>query len=80
MREGRRSCIFIAHNIRRTFQVVDRIAVRRRARIVADDIEPKQRTIAEVEAVITGELADSAHGFTRPRGGRRRFSRDAEHV
>jgi simple sugar transport system ATP-binding protein len=55
------SCILIAHNIHHVFQVVDRIAVMRHGKIVADDIDPKQTTVAEVEAVITGELADSAH-------------------
>jgi simple sugar transport system ATP-binding protein len=33
----------------------------RHGKIVADDIDPKQTTVAEVEAVITGELAGSAH-------------------
>jgi simple sugar transport system ATP-binding protein len=51
----------IAHNIHHVFQVVGRIAVMRRGRIVADDIDPKQTAVAEFEAVITGELADSAH-------------------
>jgi simple sugar transport system ATP-binding protein len=37
--------------------VVDRIVVMRRGRIVADDIDPKHATVAEVEDVITGELA-----------------------
>jgi simple sugar transport system ATP-binding protein len=36
------------------FQVVDRIVVMRRGRIVADDIDPKQTSVEEVERVITG--------------------------
>jgi simple sugar transport system ATP-binding protein len=32
----------------------------RHGKIVADDIDPKRTTVAEVEAVITGELADPA--------------------
>jgi simple sugar transport system ATP-binding protein len=55
-RDSGHSCILIAHNIHHVFQVVDRIAVMRRGRIVADDIDPKRTTIAEVEAVITGEM------------------------
>jgi simple sugar transport system ATP-binding protein len=55
-RDSGHSCILIAHNIHHVFQVVDRIAVMRRGRIVADDIDPKRTTIAEVEAVITGEV------------------------
>jgi len=43
------------------FQVVDRIAVMRHGKIVADDIDPKSTTVADVEAVITGELMSSAH-------------------
>jgi simple sugar transport system ATP-binding protein len=49
------SCIFIAHNIHHVFQVVDRIIVMRRGRVVADDIDPKKTSISEVEQVITGE-------------------------
>src|SRR5271154_3439284 len=60
-RDSGHSCILIAHNIHHVFQVVDRIAVMRHGKIVADDIDPKRTTVAEVEAVITGELADSAH-------------------
>jgi simple sugar transport system ATP-binding protein len=56
-RDSGHSCIFIAHNIHHVFQVVDRIVVMRRGRIVADDIDPKQTSVAEVEDVITGELA-----------------------
>ena len=53
-RDSGHSCIFIAHNIHHVFQVVDRIVVMRRGRIVADDINPKQSSVAEVEKVITG--------------------------
>src|ERR1700685_4467869 len=60
-RDSGHSCILIPHNIRHVFQVVDRIAVMRHGKIVADDIDPKNTTVAEVEAVITGELMDSAH-------------------
>ena len=67
-RDSGHSCILIAHNIHHVFQVVDRIAVMRHGRIVADDIDPKRTTVAEVEAVITGELAefDTLVGFARP--------------
>ena len=60
-RDSGHSCILIAHNIHHVFQVVDRIAVMRHGRIVADDIDPKQTTVDEVEAVITGELAGPTH-------------------
>lgn len=53
-RDSGHSCIFIAHNIYHVFQVVDRIVVLRRGKKVADDIDPKQTTIEEVERVITG--------------------------
>jgi simple sugar transport system ATP-binding protein len=53
-RDSGHSCIFIAHNIHHVFQVVDRIVVMRRGKIVADDIDPKRATVAEVEGVITG--------------------------
>ena len=53
-RDTGHSCIFIAHNIYHVFQVVDRIVVLRRGKKVADDIDPKQTTIEEVEHVITG--------------------------
>jgi simple sugar transport system ATP-binding protein len=56
-RDSGHSCIFIAHNIHHVFQVVDRIVVMRLGKIVADDIDPKRTTVAEVEDVITGELA-----------------------
>lgn len=53
-RDSGHSCIFIAHNIYHVFQVVDRIVVLRRGKKVADDINPKQTTIQEVEHIITG--------------------------
>jgi simple sugar transport system ATP-binding protein len=53
-RDSGHSCIFIAHNIHHVFQVVDRIVVMRRGRIVADDIDPKRSSVEEVEQVITG--------------------------
>jgi simple sugar transport system ATP-binding protein len=53
-RDSGHSCIFIAHNIHHVFQVVDRIVVMRRGKIVADDIDPKRTSVAEVEGVITG--------------------------
>lgn len=51
-RDSGHSCIFIAHNIHHVFQVVDRIVVMRRGKIVADNIDPKRTTVAEVEGVI----------------------------
>jgi simple sugar transport system ATP-binding protein len=60
-RDSGHSCIFIAHNIHHVFQVVDRIVVMRRGRIVADDIDPKRTSVAKVEDVITGEMAGLAH-------------------
>src|SRR5262245_45304886 len=53
-RDSGHSCIFIAHNIHHVFQVVDRIAVMRRGKVVADDIDPRKTTVEEVERVITG--------------------------
>jgi simple sugar transport system ATP-binding protein len=53
-RDSGHSCIFIAHNIHHVFQVVDRIVVMRRGRIVADAIDPKETSVEEVERVITG--------------------------
>jgi simple sugar transport system ATP-binding protein len=53
-RDSGHSCIFIAHNIHHVFQVVDRIVVLRRGRVVADGIDPKATSIAAVEQVITG--------------------------
>src|SRR6202789_1214759 len=60
-RDSGHSCILIAHNIHHVFQVVDRIVLMRHGKIVADDIDPKSTTVADVEAVITGELISSAH-------------------
>jgi simple sugar transport system ATP-binding protein len=60
-RDSGHSCILIAHNIHHVFQVVDRIVVMRRGRIVADDIDPRATSIADVENVITGEVAGLAH-------------------
>jgi simple sugar transport system ATP-binding protein len=54
-RDSGHSCIFIAHNIHHVFQVVDRIVVMRRGKIVADDIDPKKTNVEAVERVITGE-------------------------
>src|ERR1700756_3858719 len=54
-RDSGHSCILIAHNIHHVFQVVDRIVVMRRGKVVADDIDPKHTSVAEVEGVITGE-------------------------
>lgn len=53
-RNSGHSVILIAHNIYHVFQVVDRIIVLRRGEVVADDIDPKQSTIQDVEHVITG--------------------------
>jgi simple sugar transport system ATP-binding protein len=53
-RDSGHSCIFIAHNIHHVFQVVDRIVVLRRGKVVADDIDPKRTGIEEVELIITG--------------------------
>jgi len=53
-RDRGHSCIFIAHNIHHVFQVVDRIVVMRRGSIVADNINPKETTVDDVELVITG--------------------------
>jgi simple sugar transport system ATP-binding protein len=58
-RDSRHSCIFIAHNIHHVFQVVDRIVVLRRGRVVASDIDPKRTSIEEVELIITG-MSDEA--------------------
>jgi simple sugar transport system ATP-binding protein len=60
-RDSGHSCILIAHNIHHVFQVVDRIVVMRRGKIVADDIDPKTTSVAEVEDVITGEVALAQH-------------------
>jgi simple sugar transport system ATP-binding protein len=53
-RNSGHSCIFIAHNIHHVFQVVDRIVVMRRGRVVADDIDPRTTSVEAVENVITG--------------------------
>ena len=53
-RDSGHSCIFIAHNIHHVFQVVDRIVVLRHGRVVADDIDPEQTSVQEVERIITG--------------------------
>ncbi len=60
-RDSGHSCIFIAHNIHHVFQVVDRIVVMRRGHVVADDIDPKATSVAEVENVITGDLPGVGH-------------------
>ena len=60
-RDSGHSCIFIAHNIHHVFQVVDRIVVMRRGKIVADDIDPKATSVTEVEGIITGDLGDPVH-------------------
>jgi simple sugar transport system ATP-binding protein len=57
--DSRHSCIFIAHNIHHVFQVVDRIVVLRRGRVVAGDIDPQRTSIEEVERIITG-VSDEA--------------------
>ena len=57
-RDSGHSCIFIAHNIHHVFQVVDRIVVMRRGRVVADDIDPKTTTVSGVEEIITGMTRD----------------------
>jgi simple sugar transport system ATP-binding protein len=57
-RDSGHSCIFIAHNIHHVFQVVDRIVVLRRGRVVADDIDPRESTVEEVERIITGMSDD----------------------
>lgn len=53
-RDSGHSCIFIAHNIHHVFQVVDRIVVMRRGKIVADDVDPKKSSVEAVERIITG--------------------------
>jgi simple sugar transport system ATP-binding protein len=59
-RDSGHSCIFIAHNIHHVFQVVDRIVVLRRGRVVADSIDPKETSIEAVERVITGMSEEDA--------------------
>jgi simple sugar transport system ATP-binding protein len=53
-RDSGHSCVFIAHNIYHVFQVVDRIVVLRRGKVVANDIIPSETTIEDVEKIITG--------------------------
>lgn len=53
-RDAGASCVFITHNIHHVFQVVDRIVVMRRGRVVADDIDPTQSSVEAVERIITG--------------------------
>jgi simple sugar transport system ATP-binding protein len=60
-RDSGHSCIFIAHNIHHVFQVVDRIVVMRRGKVVADDIDPKNTSVAEVERIITGMSDEEIH-------------------
>ncbi|PBB98574.1 ATP-binding cassette domain-containing protein [Mesorhizobium sp. WSM3862] len=71
-RDSGHSCIFIAHNIHHVFQVVDRIVVMRRGKVVADDIDPKKTTVADVERVITGmsdkEIRDAISDGPQPHG------------
>lgn len=71
-RDSGHSCIFIAHNIHHVFQVVDRIVVMRRGKVVADDIDPKKTTVADVERIITGmsdkEIRDAIADGPQPRG------------
>jgi simple sugar transport system ATP-binding protein len=59
-RDSGHSCIFIAHNIHHVFQVVDRIVVMRRGRVVADAIDPRTTSVAAVEDVITGACEERA--------------------
>jgi simple sugar transport system ATP-binding protein len=68
-RDSGHSCIFIAHNIHHVFQVVDRIVVMRRGRVVADDIDPRKSSVEEVELVITGMTDEELRGAISPSGG-----------
>jgi simple sugar transport system ATP-binding protein len=61
-RDSGHSCVFIAHNIHHVFQVVDRIVVMRRGRMVTDDIDPKRTSIEEVERIITGMSEQELRG------------------
>ncbi len=65
-RDSGHSCIFIAHNIHHVFQVVDRIVVMRRGRVVADAIDPRQTSVEAVEQVITGMAHAPASAPARP--------------
>ncbi|TGT34890.1 sugar ABC transporter ATP-binding protein, partial [Mesorhizobium sp. M4B.F.Ca.ET.169.01.1.1] len=51
---------------------VDRIVVMRRGKVVADDIDPKMTTVAEVERIITGmsakEIRDAIADGPQPHG------------
>ena len=67
-RDSGHSCIFIAHNIHHVFQVVSRIVVMRRGRVVADDIDPKQSSVEAVERVITGMSDEQLKGIAAPGG------------
>ncbi len=67
-RNSGHSCIFIAHNIHHVFQVVDRIAVMRRGKVVADDIDPKRSSVDEVERIITGMAEFTTQGIAIPEG------------
>lgn len=57
-RDTGHSCVLIAHNIHHVFQVVDRIVVLRQGEVVADDIDPKQSSVEDVEHVITGMVPE----------------------
>ena len=52
------------------FQVVDRIVVMRRGRVVADAIDPRTTSVEAVEQVITGMTADGGRSPGRRAGGR----------
>src|SRR5258708_20192317 len=67
-RDSGHSCLFLAHNNPHVFQVVDRIVVMRRGRIVADDIDPKHISIEQVELVITGMAEHEVTGAAAPAG------------
>jgi len=58
MREAKgkgHSSIFITHNIHHVFQVVDRIVILRRGRLVAD-VRREETSVEEIEKLITGLL------------------------
>ena len=57
-KEKGHSSIFITHNIHHVFQVVDRIIIMRRGKLVGD-VRRADTTVDEVERVITG-LQESA--------------------
>jgi simple sugar transport system ATP-binding protein len=54
-REKGHSSIFITHNIHHVFQVVDRIIVMRRGKVVGD-VPKAETTVEEIERVITGSM------------------------